>query len=178
MQNTCLADARSLSAPVNALRIIKISIMILAFRDAEDGRLDLDARYWVRPEGMQRGSGLLQTFAPGIEPTYRDIITQMIITSDNSATDIMIATVGLDRVNEMLEDFGYVETRLFRTTGDLFRAVWELLDPTNAELSHREVFERGFPIEPDMDDKYFAFEGDADEWLGRTTFGRILKSAS
>jgi beta-lactamase class A len=155
--------------PVNTLSIIKIPIMILAFRDAEDGRLELDARYRVRPEDMRRGSGLLQTFAPGIEPTYRDIITQMIISSDNSATDIMIATVGLDRVNEMLEDFGYVETRLLRTTGDLFRAVWELVDATSAELSHREVFERGFPIEPGIEDKYFAFEGDMDEWLGRTT---------
>ena len=69
---------------------------------------------------MRRGSGLLQTFAPGIEPTYRDIITQMIITSDNSATDIMIDTVGLDRVNQLLEDLGYPETRLQYTTGELF----------------------------------------------------------
>ena len=155
--------------PVNALSIIKIPIMILAYRDAEAGRLDLDARYRVRPEDMRRGTGLLQTFAPGIEPTYRDIITQMIITSDNSATDIMIATVGLDRVNQLLEELGYVETRLQYTTGDIFRAVLELVDPANAGLSDREVYQRGLPIGPDMDEKYFAFEGDMDEWFGRTT---------
>lgn len=155
--------------PVNTLSIIKIPIMILAYRDAEAGRLDLDERYRVRPEDMRRGSGLIQTFAPGVELTYRDIITQMIITSDNTATDIMIETVGMDRVNEMLAEMGYAETRLQLRTGDLFRRVWELADPVNASLSDREVFERGFPTGPEMADKYFAFEGDAKEWLGRTT---------
>ncbi len=155
--------------PVNTLSIIKIPIMILAYRDAEAGRLDLDGRYRVRPEDMRRGSGLIQTFAPGVEPTYRDIITQMIITSDNTATDIMIETVGMDRVNELLAELGYAETRLQFRTGDLFRRVWELADPANASLSDREVFEQGFPTGPEMADKYFAFEGDANEWLGRTT---------
>ena len=57
----------------------------------EAGQLDLDARYRVRPEDLRRGSGILRTFTPGMEPTYLDLITQMIVTSDNSATDIMIA---------------------------------------------------------------------------------------
>lgn len=164
--------------PVNTLSIIKIPIMILAYRDAEAGRLDLDERYRVRPEDMRRGSGLIQTFAPGVELTYRDIITQMIITSDNTATDIMIETVGMDRVNELLAELGYAETRLQFRTGDLFRRVWELADPANASLTDREVFERGFPTGPEMADKYFAFEGDANEWLGRTTareMSRILE---
>ena len=155
--------------PVNALSIIKIPIMILSYRDAEAGRLDLKARYRVRPEDMRRGSGTLQMFAPGIEPTYRDIITQVIVTSDNSASDIMIATVGFDRVNQLLEELGYLETRLQYTTGDMLRKVWGLVDPTNAGLSHRDVFERGFPAVPGMNEKFFAFEGDKDEWIGRTT---------
>ncbi len=154
---------------VNALSIIKIPIMILAYRDAEAGQLVLDAKYLVRPEDMRRGTGLLQTFAPGIAPTYRDIITQMIVTSDNSATDIMIDVVGLERVNQLLENLGYVETRLQYTTGEIFRFVLEMVDPANASLSHREVFELGLPTEPGMDEKYFAFEGDASKWFGRTT---------
>src|SRR5690242_11449962 len=85
--------------PMNTASVIKIPVMILAFRDADAGRLDLDKRYVVRPEDLRRGSGLLQTFTPGLQPTLRDIVTQMIITSDNTATDIMIAQVGRDRVN-------------------------------------------------------------------------------
>jgi beta-lactamase class A len=155
--------------PVNTLSIIKIPIMVLAYRDAADGRLDLDERYRVRADDMRRGSGLIQTFAPGLEPTWRDLVTQMIITSDNTATDIMIAKLGLERVNGLLQFLGYEQTRLQHTTGDLFRKVWVLDDPANAALSHREVFERGFPESPDLPEKLFEFEGSPEEWIGRTT---------
>ena len=159
--------------PMNALSVIKIPVMVLAYRDAEAGTLDLDERHRVQPEDLRRGSGLLQTFAPGLEPTYRDLITQMIITSDNTATDIMIARVGQDRVNEMLSELGYEQTRLRATTGDLFRRVWVMADPANAALSHREVFERGFPSDPEASARTFRFEGDPDEWLGRITAREI-----
>src|SRR5574341_1892957 len=115
--------------PKNTLSVIKIPIMLLAFRDAEAGRLSLEQRYTIRPEDLRRGSGLLQTFAPGRSPTYRDLVTQMIITSDDTATDILIARVGRERVNEMLAGLGYRDTRLRTTTGGLFRAVWERADP-------------------------------------------------
>ena len=152
--------------PMNALSVIKIPVMVLAYRDAEAGSLDLDERYRIRPEDLRRGSGLLQTFAPELEPTWRDLVTQMIITSDNTATDIMIARLGQDRVNEMLSELGYEQTRLRATTGELFRRVWVMADPANAALSHREVFERGFPSDPEASARTFRFEGDADEWLG------------
>ena len=159
--------------PMNALSVIKIPVMVLAYRDAEAGTLDLDERYRVRPEDLRRGSGLLQTFAPELEPTWRDLVTQMIITSDNTATDIMIARVGLDRVNEMLAELGYEQTRLRATTGDLFRRVWVMADPANAALSHREVFERGFPSDAEASARTFRFEGDPEEWLGSITAREI-----
>lgn len=155
--------------PMNTLSVIKIPIMVLAFRDAEAGELDLDERYTIRPEDRRRGSGLLQTFAPGLSPTYRDLVTQMIVTSDNTATDLLIARLGLDRVNALLEQTGFSETRLLRTTGDLFRRVWELADPKNAALSHAEVFDRGFPDDDGAFERSFTFEGDSKEWLGSTT---------
>lgn len=155
--------------PMNALSVIKVPVMIAAYQEAEAGRLNLDARYRIRPEDLRRGSGLLQTFAPGLEPTWRDLITQMIVTSDNTATDIVIRKVGMERVNRMLDSLGYVETRLRETTGALFRGVWELADPDNARLSDREVFEKGFPDDPRAAERAFAFEGDSTRWLGRTT---------
>ena len=159
--------------PMNALSVIKIPVMVLAYRDAEAGTLDLDERYLVRPEDLRRGSGLLQTFAPGLTPTYRDLVTQMIITSDNTATDIMIARVGQDRVNDLLSELGYEHTRLRATTGDLFRRVWVMADPANAALSHGEVFERGFPSDAEASARTFRFEGDPEEWLGSITAREI-----
>jgi len=164
--------------PMNTASVIKIPVMILAFRDADAGRLDLNQRYVIRPEDLRRGSGLLQTFAPGLQPMVRDIVTQMIVTSDNTATDIMIAKVGRERVNRMLDSLGYRQTRLNATTGELFRAVWVALDPKYASLTDREVFTRGFPNDSAADRRNTAFVADSSKWLGKTTareIGRLLE---
>jgi len=161
--------------PMNTASVIKIPVMILVFRDADAGRLNLDQRYVIRPEDLRRGSGLLQTFATGIQPTLRDIVTQMIITSDNTATDIMIAKVGRDRVNRMLDSLGYRQTRLNATTGELFRQVWVQLDPKYASMSDREVFTRGFPNDSAANRRNAAFVADSTKWLGKTTAREISR---
>ncbi|MBI4541172.1 MAG: serine hydrolase [Gemmatimonadetes bacterium] len=154
--------------PISSHSVIKIPIMVLAFRDAEAGRLDLDERHTVTADELRGGMGLLRTFAPGLQPTYRNIVTQMIITSDNTATDIILRKVGRERVNEMLEELGYRETRVLTTTGDLFRARWIMEDSAYASLTDREVYERGFPRGgPEVTEREFLFEGK--HWFGRTT---------
>jgi beta-lactamase class A len=155
--------------PMNTASVIKLPVMIRAYRDAEAGKLNLDARHLIKPEEQRRGSGLVQTFAPGLNPTLRDLITQMIITSDNTATDILIATVGRDRVNGMLDSLGYSATRLLGTTGDLFKAIWVLTDPANAKMTDREVFEKGFPGDTGMAARIFHLSQDSTYWLGRMT---------
>lgn len=161
--------------PMNTASVIKIPVMILAFRDADAGRLNLDERYTIRPEDQRRGSGLLQTFAPGLQPTLRDIVTQMIITSDNTATDIMIARVGKDRVNRMLDSLGYKQTHLNATTGELFRDVWIQADPKYASMSDLEVFTRGFPDDSAAESRSVAFVADSTKWLGKTTAREIAR---
>ena len=161
--------------PMNTASVIKIPVMILAFRDAEAGRLNLDERYTIRPEDVRRGSGLLQTFAVGLSPTLRDITTQMIITSDNTATDIMIGKVGIDRVNRLLDSLGYRDTRLKSTVGQAFRNVWIAADPKYASMTDREVYERGFPNDSGAGARTTAFVLDSTKWLGRTTAREISR---
>jgi beta-lactamase class A len=174
-----LSDGREVAiradAPMNTASVIKIPVMILAFRDAEAGRLNLEERHTIRAEELRRGSGLLQTFAVGLQPTYRDIIMQMIITSDNTATDIMIAKVGLARVNRMLDSLGYRETRLRMSVGETFRQVFVAADPKYASLTDREIFERGFPRDTGGARRNVAFVLDSTKWLGRTTAREISR---
>jgi hypothetical protein len=150
-------------------------VMILAFRDADAGRLNLDERYTIRPEDLRRGTGLLQGFAVGLQPTLRDLVTQMIITSDNTATDIMIGKVGLARVNHLLDSLGFRETRLRTTVGQAFRGLWELADPKNASMTDREVFERGSPSDSGATRRNHEFVLDSAKWLGRTTAREIAR---
>ena len=42
--------------PMNTLSVIKIPVMIQAFRDVEAGRLDLNERYTIKPEDQRGGA--------------------------------------------------------------------------------------------------------------------------
>lgn len=68
---------------------IKVAVMVLAFRLVDQKKLDLDERYVIKPADYRGGSGIFRYKDPGLNPTIRDVIMEMIITSDNTATDIM-----------------------------------------------------------------------------------------
>lgn len=155
--------------PVDTLSVIKLPILVLAYRDIEAGALDLDERCLVGPDDMRNGTGWLKHFDPGLQPTLRDVLKQMIISSDNTATDMVLSRVGLDRVNALLGELGYEETRMQSTLGAYFHRRWVLADPANASMTDREVFVQAFPGDEHSAERNFAFEGVAAEWLGRST---------
>ena len=89
--------------------------------------------------------------------------------------DRYLARLGLERVNQMLDALRYKETRLRMTIGQLFRGVWEQLDPKNSSLSDRQVFERGFPDDAAAPSRYLTYVGDPSKWFGRTTAREISR---
>jgi len=69
----------------------------------------------------------------GLQPTLRDVLLQMIITSDNTATDLAIGKVGgIGPVNAMITRAGYAPLQLLMTTGELF-AKYESLQATRRD---------------------------------------------
>jgi beta-lactamase class A len=120
---------------------IKIAVMILAFQLADAGKLDLAGRYTLRPEDYRAGSGVLRYAEPGLRPTIRDLISLMILSSDNTATDVVIAQVGGPAaVNAFLARSGYRTLRLNKTVLDHFRWRYEVLDPKYEALTPQDVF--------------------------------------
>ena len=49
------------------------------------------------------GDGVLKELEPGHEFSLREILTLMIIVSDNEATNILIQMLGMDRINRIAE---------------------------------------------------------------------------
>ena len=127
----------------NSASVIKIPLLVLAFQMAERGEINLDERITIRKEDIRGGSGIFRYHDPGLQPTVRDVLLQMVITSDNTATDLSIAKVGgVAKVNAWLKQNGYVDQKLTQTTGDLF-AKYNALAPaddrnakTNADKSY------------------------------------------
>ena len=116
----------------NSASVIKIPVLVLAFQMADKGTLNLDERITIRKEDIRGGSGIFRYHDLGLQPTFRDVLLQMVITSDNTATDLAIAKVGgVARVNAWLKESGYLDgQRLVQTTGDLF-ANYNALKPTD-----------------------------------------------
>ena len=116
----------------NSASVIKIPVMVQAFQMAERGELKLDERITISKADIRGGSGIFRYHDEGLQPTFRDVLLQMIITSDNTATDLSIAKVGgVARVNAWLKQAGYADGhKLTQTTGELF-AKYNALKPTD-----------------------------------------------
>jgi beta-lactamase class A len=134
----------------NSASVIKIPVLVLAFQLADKGALNLDERITIRKEDIRGGSGIFRYHDAGLQPTIRDVLLQMVITSDNTATDLAIAKVGgVARVNAWLKETGYADgQRLVQTTGDLF-AKYNALGPS--------------------DDRNLKTNSDRSYWLGEIT---------
>lgn len=116
----------------NSASVIKIPVLVMAFQLAERGAISLDERIEIRKEDIRGGSGVFRYHDIGLKPTVRDVLTEMVITSDNTATDLAIAKVGgVARVNAWLKENNYGDAlRLVQTTGDLF-AKYTALTPAD-----------------------------------------------
>jgi beta-lactamase class A len=95
---------------------IKIPIMIELFRQAGEGRVKLGDKITLQPGESVGGSGHLRILLRSgpVTLTVRELVTAMIETSDNTATNRLISLVGMDSVNRWLDGAGFKQTKLQR----------------------------------------------------------------
>jgi reactive intermediate/imine deaminase len=123
----------------NSQSVIKIPIMVRAFQLADAGKLNLDERVTLSRAELRDGSGILQYFDLGSSVTVRDLIQQMIVTSDNTATDLITVKVGgKDAINAWLADAGY-RMRYLNRGWEYRRKLLARLDPRFATITAEEV---------------------------------------
>lgn len=91
---------------------IKLPIFYELYRQASAGKVDLDATWPMKPEDQVPGSGVLKDLTPGIRLPIRDLATLMMTISDNTATNLCIDIVGMDSVNQAMDDLGLHGLRL------------------------------------------------------------------
>lgn len=122
---------------MDTMSVIKIPLMIEVFQQVKDGRISLDTRYTVTKEDVLPGTGVLRSLDPGAVITVRDLVTLMIIVSDNTATDVLYRMVGgPDAVNRRMGALGLKSTNApapARAWFDALRAA------PSAEQFHRDA---------------------------------------
>jgi beta-lactamase class A/uncharacterized membrane protein len=97
---------------MDTMSVIKIPLMVEAFQQIKDGKFTLADKYTLTKEDILPGTGIMRSLDPGAVLTVKDLITLMIIVSDNTATDVLYRMVGgVDAVNRRMEALGLAKTR-------------------------------------------------------------------
>jgi len=100
--------------PVQTASTIKLALFLEAFHQIKDGKIKLDDRIPFKPEDKVQGSGLMLFMHAPAEWRFEDILTLMIIQSDNTATNLVIDHVGLKPTNERLAKMGFKNTYFYK----------------------------------------------------------------
>ena len=108
--------------------VIKLPVLLTLMQQVEDGEYSLDDPLMLRRADHVAGSGLLQHLSPGLTMPIRDWAFLMMSISDNLATNVLIDHVGLDEVNDWLDEHDYPDIRLHRKINfNLLKADQKLL---------------------------------------------------
>lgn len=121
---------------------IKIAVLFEMFKQAEEGRLDLDGFLTVDESNKVAGSGVLFYLGrPSLKLSVRDTAVLMVVLSDNTATNLIIEKVGLEAVNRRMDGLGLGKTRLRRKMMDL-KAAGEGRENVSTPLDMMTLLER------------------------------------
>lgn len=118
---------------------IKVPVAIAALRGVERGDWQLDTRLPLAANDFVDGAGSTNQYGPGERLSVRFLLEQMIIYSDNTATDRLIRLVGLDAVNSLVRELVPEGFEPITTLGDVRRHIYAELHPAATKLGGRDL---------------------------------------
>ena len=108
----------SAQLPVVAASVIKLPVLVCAFEQAKQGKLDLQTKITLRQQDKLPSCGALKALHNGLELTVEDLCVLMIILSDNTATNLLLRLLGMDAVNDCMRCLGLQTSTLRRVLFD------------------------------------------------------------
>lgn len=114
---------------------VKIPIALTVLRAIERGEHTLDSTLTLRTTDYVDGTGETNNHPPGTRLTVRYLLEQMIINSDNTASDMLIDLVGINEVNALVN--GLIPNGFHRITSlaDVRRHAYSQIVPAAMQLS-------------------------------------------
>lgn len=101
-----------------AASVIKIYIMIEAYDQIKNGRIHLNDVVTLRNDMKAEGSGVILNQPEGTKYTVQELIDLMMLKSDNTAANIMIDMLGMNKINDRIKALGCINTELNRKMMD------------------------------------------------------------
>jgi beta-lactamase class A len=112
--NTGKVLARQPDKEVQTASVIKLAILYDALAEVSDGKARWDEKITLKPGEAVSGSGVLTFFDAPVTLTLKDVLTLMVIMSDNTATNLAIDRFGVDAVNARIAAQGLEHTHLYK----------------------------------------------------------------
>jgi beta-lactamase class A len=112
--NTGKTVALDADTPVQTASVIKLAILYNAMVDIREGKASWDEKLTLKPGEAVGGSGMLHFFDTPLTVTLKDVLTMMVIVSDNTATNLAIDRFGVDAINARVESLGLKDTHLYK----------------------------------------------------------------
>lgn len=125
--------------------VIKLAIAAELMHQAEAGKVALLDRLPLNAGNRRLPSGVLYALDPGLTPTLKDLLTLMIIISDNEATDALADKLGRDQITAYMQSLGLANTSIKFSDLDWDRTWLGSLDPTFRNATGDQTI--NFPFE-------------------------------
>jgi beta-lactamase class A len=90
--------------------VFKVAVLLEYVRQADAGEVDPRRQVTITDSERVLGPTGLSVFTDESTWSLRDLATSMITVSDNTATDVVLGVVGVDRVNATLRELGLDDT--------------------------------------------------------------------
>jgi len=100
--------------PVQTASVIKLAILYEALEQVREGKAHFEDEITLTKDDQVPGSGVLLMFDAPLSLTLKDVLTMMIVMSDNSAANLAMDHVGIDNVNRRLATLGLKDTYLYK----------------------------------------------------------------
>jgi beta-lactamase class A len=98
--------------PMPTASLIKFPVMIEAYRQAGEHKIDLTKMITLKKEDQVPGSGILTQLSPGLTLPVRDAVRLMIALSDNTGTNLVLDEIGIGSTAATMEKLGYPNTKI------------------------------------------------------------------
>ena len=101
-------------APVQTASVIKLAILYEALEQVREGKAHFEDKITLTKDDQVPGSGVLLMFDAPLSLTLKDVLTMMIVMSDNSAANLAMDHLGIDNVNHRIALLGLKDTYLYK----------------------------------------------------------------
>ena len=130
-----------------AASVIKVPLFMYVAKLVSEGKLSWDQKVIVRDGDKKPSCGALLSLSGDIEVDIESLCRLMITLSDNTATNMLIRTVGIDELKRGFAQMGLVKTQIQRELFDdeaAAKGLENYISPEEIAMLLKQIYQRRF----------------------------------